>query len=127
MVSLTLRPSLMSLPGPLLSQPQLLSDLSGVHGARHVLLVSEHQQIGVPHTIISQHLLQLLPSLLHPETVRTVHHIDDRISVLVVMLPEGSDLGLASNVPDSETDVFVLHGLNSKNNFVLQIKFKSKF
>ena len=95
-------------------QPQLVSDLGGVQGARHVLLVGEHQETGVSQTVVCQDPLQLLPRLLHPQAVGTVHHEDDAVAVVKVVLPQRSYLGLAPDVPDSEVDVFVLHCLHVK-------------
>ena len=50
--------------------------------------------------------------LLDTFAIGRVDDKDEALSVLVVMAPEGTDLVLASDIPDGEGDVLVLDGLD---------------
>ena len=100
------------LPLPPIPQSQLLSHLCRGGGVGHVLLVVEDEQGGVPQPVVVQHAVQLLLGLGKPAPVLAVHHEDDGVTVLEVVLPQRPDLGLAAHVPDGEVDVLVLHALH---------------
>ena len=100
------------LPLPPIPQSQLLSHLCCGGGVGHVLLVVEDEQGGVPQPVVVQHAVQLLLRLGKPAPVLAVHHEDDGVTVLEVVLPQRPDLGLAAHVPDGEVDVLVLHALH---------------
>ena len=58
--------------------------------------------------------MKLLFRLVYPFTVLTVDNEDETLSTGVVVPPERTNLVLASDVPDGEGDVLVLHGLDVK-------------
>mmetsp|Transcript_42278 Transcript_42278/g.135353 ORF Transcript_42278/g.135353 Transcript_42278/m.135353 type:complete len:207 (+) Transcript_42278:281-901(+) len=93
-------------------QPQLVGNLSSVHGVGEILLVGEHQQHGLAELILVEHAVKLVPGL--PDTVAIVgvHNENQALRVLEVVPPEGTDLVLAADIPHGETDVLVLHGLD---------------
>eukprot|EP00413_Alexandrium_margalefii_P026231 CAMPEP_0204574040 /NCGR_PEP_ID=MMETSP0661-20131031/40364_1 /ASSEMBLY_ACC=CAM_ASM_000606 /TAXON_ID=109239 /ORGANISM="Alexandrium margalefi, Strain AMGDE01CS-322" /LENGTH=268 /DNA_ID=CAMNT_0051582527 /DNA_START=42 /DNA_END=849 /DNA_ORIENTATION=- len=93
-------------------QPQLLSDLCGSHGVWQVLLVGKHQEYGIAHLVLIQHLRELLPGILNAVTVVAVNHIYQAIGSLVIVTPKGSDLVLSANIPNSEAEVLVLNRLD---------------
>ena len=45
-------------------------------------------------------------------SVLAVHHKDESLGVLEVMPPQGTDLVLTADIPDSETDVLVFNSLH---------------
>ena len=56
--------------------------------------------------------LKLFDSAPYTISVRRVEYKDECICVVEIMLPQRSQLFLASNVPDSEYNVFVLYFLD---------------
>ena len=48
--------------------------------------------------------------------VGAVTNVNDGVCVLVIVLPQGADLGLATNVPNSHVQRLVLHRLNVESN-----------
>lgn len=59
-----------------------------------------------------EHQLELLPRDLNSFLVSRIDHEDDRVGVLVVASPVGTQACLAAEVPDLEFEVFVGHGLH---------------
>ena len=65
-------------------QAQLISDLSGVHRVRQILLVREHEQQGVSQLVLVQHPLQLFPRLRNTLPIVGVDDKNDALGVLEV-------------------------------------------
>ena len=63
-----------------------------------VLLVSEDKNDGVPHLSVVNNPVKLLPGLVYPVPVGTVHHEYEPLGAGVVVTPQWSDLVLTSNV-----------------------------
>lgn len=92
-------------------QTQLLHHLRDAHHT-HVLLVGQNKQHGVLELVLREHLLQFLPGDLNSFFIRGVDHVDEGLGVLVVVLPELSDLVLSSDVPHGELDLLELNGFH---------------
>jgi hypothetical protein len=56
--------------------------------------------------------VELISGFNNTVTVIAVHNKDKTLCVLEVMPPEGSDLVLTPDIPDSEANVLVLNGFN---------------
>jgi hypothetical protein len=91
---------------------EFVGDFSGVHGVWQILLVGKDQEKGITEFILVQHALELFPSLRHTITIVRVDDENDSLCVLEVVPPEGTNLVLASDVPDGEVDVFVFDGFD---------------
>ena len=52
---------------------------------------------------------KLFRGFVSPPLISRVHHVDDTVCVLVVILPVGADVLLATNVPNVELEATVLH------------------
>ena len=63
-----------------------------------VLLVGEYKYDGFPHLPVIDDPVELLPGLVYPVPVRTVHHEDEALGACVVMPPQGADFVLTSNI-----------------------------
>ena len=94
----------LDIPGPLPEsvKSELVSDFSGIHGIRQILLVCEDQEEGVSEFILVQHALQLLSGLNNTIAIIAVDNEDDALGVLEVMPPQRSNLVLTADVPYSE-------------------------
>jgi len=90
-------------------QAQLLSDLGGVHGVGHILLVREDKDDSVAEVVLVEHALQLLTGLLDPIAVVRVNNEDKTLRILVIVLPKRADTVLSTDIPHGEGDVFVLN------------------
>ncbi len=66
---------------------ELLGQLGGRGGVGHVLLICQHQEDGVPQTIILEHVLQLLSGLAKPFTIARVDYEDECVVVFKVVSP----------------------------------------
>jgi hypothetical protein len=97
-----------------LVETQLLGDFRNTHHA-HILLVGQDQEHGVLELIFWEHLLKLLSGNLNSFLIWGVDDVDERLGVLVVMLPELSDLILSSDVPHCELDFLEFNSLNVKS------------
>ena len=77
-----------------------LSAILGSNGStfRQVLLISEDKDDGVPHLAVVDDPVQLLPGLVYPVPVRTVHHEDKTLSASVVVAPQRSYLVLPADI-----------------------------
>jgi len=80
-------------------QAKLLGDIRNSHGVGQVLFVGKDEDNSVAQLILSQQLLQLKRSLIDTLTIVRVNHVDDTLSVQVVVAPQGTNLVLTSNVP----------------------------
>jgi hypothetical protein len=69
-----------------------------LHTIRQVLLVSEYEYDGVSHLAVVDDPVELLPRLVDPVSIRTVHHEDEPLGARVVMSPQRPDLVLATHV-----------------------------
>jgi hypothetical protein len=76
------------------------------------LLVGKDQENGISELILVQHSLEFLPSLNNTITIIAVNNENDALGILEIMSPEGSDLVLSTNIPYSELDVLIFHGLD---------------
>lgn len=79
----------------------------GLHGVGEVLLVGEDQDDGVLHLPVVDDPVELLPRLVDPVPVGTVHHENQPLGAGVVMSPERPDLVLAAHIPHVELDILV--------------------
>lgn len=77
-----------------------------------ILLVGENEKEGVPQLVLVEHTLKLLTGLGNTVTIVAVDDEDDTLGILEIMPPQGADLVLTSDVPDSELNVLVLDGLD---------------
>jgi len=93
-------------------EAQLISDLCCIHGVGQILLVGKHQQDCVTQLVFVDHAVQLITSLTDTVAIVTVHHEDQALGVLEVMPPEGANLVLTTNIPDSKADVLVFNSLD---------------
>ncbi|KAG6554759.1 hypothetical protein Mapa_003778 [Marchantia paleacea] len=93
-------------------QAQLVGDLGSVHGIGQILLVGKNQQHCITKLIFIHHSVQLVTGLGNTISVVAVHHENQALSVLEVMLPQRPDLVLTSHIPHREADVLVLHRLH---------------
>ena len=93
------------------------------------MLIGKYEKNSLSQLILRQHPHQLVPGLsdtlpekrnikqVRPQSRRVspvvaVHDEDESLGVLEVVSPEGSDLVLATHVPDCEADVFVFYCLH---------------
>ncbi len=76
------------------------------------MLVGENQEEGISEFILVEHALQLFPSLDNSIAIVAVNNEDDTLCILEVMPPQRSDLVLSTNIPDSELNVLIFHGLD---------------
>ncbi len=118
-------------------ETELIGDLSSVHGVGQILLVGEDKQEGITQLVLVEHPLEFLTRFRDTFPIVGVDDEDDTLGVLEVyvardrvrcgagrdtsdaeqkmrrtMPPEGTDLVLASDVPDGERDVLVLYSLD---------------
>lgn len=93
-------------PRPVLNlhESQAIHDLLCFEGELQVLLVGEHQQRHVLEVVLAQQALELLNALLQSHLVRGVHHVDETVRVLVVVLPVGADRLLTTDVPNIQLE-----------------------
>ena len=69
-------------PVPHVVEPELVSDLGGVHGLGQVLLVGKHQHHGLPQLVLRQHPVELVSGPRYPLSVIAVHNKNKTICVL---------------------------------------------
>ena len=55
---------------------------------------------------------KLFRGLVSPPLISRVHHVDDTVCVLVVILPVGADVLLAADVPHIQLEARLLHRLD---------------
>lgn len=58
------------------------------------------------------HFLEFILSFCNAFSVVGVNHKNQALGVLEVVSPQGPDLILTSNIPDSEANVFIFHRLD---------------
>lgn len=100
------------LGGRQVDQTEPFNQLRAGHGSWQVLLVGVHHDDSVFQLFVVGQSLERLCVLLDTVSVSTVHHVDEGLGSVEVVAPEGSELGLATDVPAIEFDVFVLEGLH---------------
>ena len=96
-----------------LHEGQAVHDLLSFEGELQVLLVGKHQQRHVLEVVLAQKALELLNALLQSHLVGGVNHIDETVSVLIVVLPVGADSLLTTNVPNIQLEAVL--GLINNN------------
>jgi hypothetical protein len=77
-----------------------------------ILFVGEDEKESIAQLVLIQHALEFLSSLDDTIAIVGVDDEDDALGVLEVVPPQGSDLVLPTNVPNSELDVLVLDSLD---------------
>lgn len=78
----------------------------------NILLVGEHQQEGILHFAIVNDLVELRTSFLQASSVARIHHENQTLCAGVVVTPQGTNLVLATDIPNIELDVLVGHALH---------------
>ena len=91
---------------------ELVDELRGGHGVGHVLLVVVDEESALAQVLRVEDSVELLLGLQDAIAVRSVDDKDHAVDAAVVVSPEGTDLVLASDVPDGEGDVLVLDGFD---------------
>ena len=77
-----------------------------------ILLVGENEEQAVLHFTVAQYALELVLGLVDALAVLGVDDEDKALSAGIVVPPEGTDLVLATDVPNVELDVLVGDGLD---------------
>jgi len=93
-------------------EAELVGDFGRVHRLWKILLIGEDEENSFPEFVLVQHAVQLFLGLTNSLPIVAVDDEDQPLRVLEVVPPEGSDLVLATDVPDGEGNVFVLDGFN---------------
>ena len=78
----------------------------------HILFVSKNEKGSILKFVFWKHLLEFFSGNIHSFFVRWVNNIDESLGVLIVVLPQLSDLILSSDIPDCEFDLLELDGLD---------------
>jgi len=93
-----------------LAEVRQLEDLLNLRGRRSVgeiLLVAVNEESGVLEVVVGESVLEFFSGFLEAGAVRGVDDVDDAVSVLVVVAPEGAEAGLATDVEHLELEVLV--------------------
>ena len=108
--TLSLR-STASLNEPLaLAEVRQLEDLlnfRGRSGVGEILLVAVNEESGVLEVVVGEGVLEFFGGFLQAGAVGGVDDVDDAVSVLVVVTPEGAEASLATDVEHLELEVLV--------------------
>jgi hypothetical protein len=108
---------------------EFVGNLRRVHRIRQVLLVRENEEEGIAEFVFVEHLLQLFAGLRHTFPIIRIDYEDDALCVLEVfsrckagkgarkkigqtMIPQTTNLVLATDVPHGEGNVLVLDSLD---------------
>ena len=97
-------------------QAKFVGHFSAAHGLWQVLLVRKDEECGVSEVVLLQKTVELVTRDIDTVAIVGVDDKDDAVRVGIVMTPEGSNLVLATDVPDGEAEVFIVYGLNVEAN-----------
>lgn len=97
-------------------EAKLVSDLGNAHSVGEILFVRKNEEDGITELVLTKNLLQLEGSLINTLAIVRVDDVDNTLSVLVVVSPEGANLVLSTDIPHGEVDVLVLNCLNVESN-----------
>lgn len=97
-------------------ESEFVSHLCNRHRVWQVLFVGKDQQSGVTELIFSEKLLEFIGDFVDTRSVIRINDEDNSLGVVVVMSPESANFVLTSDIPDSEVDVLVFHGLDVEAN-----------
>ena len=91
------------------------------------LFVGEDEEDGVSELVFLQHSVELISGLSDSLSIVTVHDENETLGVLEIMSPQRSNFILASNVPHSETNVFILYCFNIEPFRIKKLKLGLRF
>lgn len=99
------------------AQTNILCYFSNWHKMLQVLLIFEHQQTSIAHCIWVQYLFaEFLSRIFCALTVIAVDYKYQSIGTFVLVAPDRSNLISATNIPNNETDMFVLDNFDIESN-----------
>jgi len=82
------------------------------HSIGEILLIRKHKENSITELILVQHSVELVSCSINTVRVVRIDHEDETLGILVVVAPQGTDLILAADIPNSKRDVLVLNSLN---------------
>ena len=77
----------------------MFHNLRRVQSHTYILLVREHKEGNSGKKFFSEKLLKVILDLLHAHLIGRVHHVDQSVSLVVVVAPVGANLTLTADVP----------------------------
>ena len=83
-------------------QIEVLHNLRRVQSHTYILLVCEDEERNSGKELFGEKLLKVILDLLHAHLVGRVDHIDQSVSLVVVVAPVGANLALTADIPHVE-------------------------
>ena len=96
-----------------LMKSQCLHNLDWLY-SRHINLIGQNQNRTIFQLLSIYHTLKCVLGHLKPISVTCIQNINDGLRIVIVVMPEISQFGLSSDVPDCELEAFVVDFLHIK-------------